>query len=84
MIFSGGHLFGKATMGRVNTRAPGAAEYLNLATSTLAKMRIRGDGPAYFKLGRVVLYSYEELDRWLALRKRQSTSEATFNKFNGK
>lgn len=57
-------------------RPPAAAEYLGLSTSTLAKMRLRGDGPPYMKAGpRVVVYDQEDLDSWLESRKRRSTSE---------
>lgn len=57
-------------------RAPAAAEYLGLSASTLAKMRLRGDGPIYMKAGRrVVLYDAADLDAWLETRKRRSTSE---------
>lgn len=57
-------------------RAPAAAEYLGLSTSTLAKMRLRGDGPVYMKAGRrVVLYDAADLEAWLRTRKRRSTSE---------
>ena len=58
-------------------RAPEAAEYLGLSASTLAKMRLRGDGPVYSKAGpRIVLYDRIDLDAWLAARKRHSTSES--------
>ena len=57
-------------------RAPAAAEYLGLSTSTLAKMRLRGDGPAYAKAGpRIVVYDVADLESYLANRKRRSTSE---------
>ena len=57
-------------------RVQGAADYLGLATSTLAKMRLRGDGPPYAKVGRrIVVYELADLDAWLAGRKRRSTSE---------
>ncbi len=57
-------------------RAPAAAEYLGLSTSTLAKMRLRGDGPVYAKAGpRVVVYDLADLESWLAARKRRSTSD---------
>ena len=53
-----------------------AANYLGLALSTLAKMRLRGDGPRYSKAGpRVVLYDRLDLDNWVDSRKRSSTSE---------
>jgi predicted DNA-binding transcriptional regulator AlpA len=59
-----------------NLRAPAAAEYLGMSLSTLAKMRLRGDGPIYMKAGpRVVLYDLADLDAWLDTRKRRSTSE---------
>jgi hypothetical protein len=35
----------------------GAAELTGLATSTLNKLRLSGDGPEYIKLGRRVLYA---------------------------
>jgi predicted DNA-binding transcriptional regulator AlpA len=58
-------------------RAPAAAGYLGLSTSTLAKMRLRGDGPPYSKVGsRIVVYDRADLETWLAGRKRYSTSEA--------
>ena len=48
-------------------RAPDAAAYLGLSPSTLAKMRVRGDGPVYAKAGpRVVVYAVEDLDAYLA------------------
>ena len=58
-----------------NLRAPDAAKFLGLAESTLAKMRLRGDGPAYVKCGRAVIYRESDLDAWLAGLKRRSTSE---------
>jgi predicted DNA-binding transcriptional regulator AlpA len=57
-------------------RAPEAASYLRLSVSTLAKMRLRGDGPLYTKLGpRLVGYELRHLDHWLGARLRRSTSE---------
>lgn len=57
-------------------RAPQAAAYLGLATSTLAKMRLRGDGPQFIKAGpRVVIYDQHDIDEWLASRRRSSTSD---------
>ena len=54
-----------------------AAEYLGFAASTLAKMRLRGDGPVYSRpLGRrIVVYHQSDLDEWLAAGRRRSTSE---------
>lgn len=57
-------------------RAPDAASYLRVSNSTLSKMRSRGDGPPFTKLGRrIVLYDRHDLDAWLALRRHRSTSE---------
>ena len=57
-------------------RAPDAAEYVGLAASTLAKMRLRGSGPTFLKAGpRVVVYDTRDLDAWLASRRRRSTSD---------
>jgi predicted DNA-binding transcriptional regulator AlpA len=55
--------------------AKDAAAYLGIAQQTLAKMRWSGDSPPYFKVGRQVVYDRAELDAWLALRKRRSTSD---------
>lgn len=56
-------------------RTPEAAGYINMSRSWLEKERCRGTGPRYSKAGRVVLYSPSDLDRWLAERARNSTSE---------
>ena len=57
-------------------RTAEAAEYLGLSASTLAKARCRGDGPPFHKAGkRIVLYSTEDLDDWIAKSRRRSTSE---------
>ena len=53
----------------------GAATYLHLARQTLAKMRVSGTGPAYYKVGRWILYDRTELDGWLGSRRRRSTSD---------
>jgi excisionase family DNA binding protein len=56
-------------------RARKAAEYLGVSDSTLAKWRMRGDPPAYRKLGRIVVYHQTDLDEWLESCRRQSTSQ---------
>ncbi len=57
-------------------RPPQAADYLGLSASTLAKMRLRGDGPVYSKLGpRLVCYEQSDLDAWVTEHRRLSTSE---------
>ncbi len=53
-----------------------AAKYLGLSPSTLAKRRLRGEPPRYFKIGsRAVGYSIDELDNFLASCMRNSTSD---------
>jgi predicted DNA-binding transcriptional regulator AlpA len=57
-------------------RAPEAADYIRLSASTLAKMRLRGDGPRYIKAGmRIIAYQEDDLIAWLSARMRRSTSE---------
>jgi len=63
--------------GSKRLRAPAAAEFVGLSVSTLAKMRLRGDGPLYSKAGaRIVVYDLADLNAWLAERRRRSTSSA--------
>lgn len=57
-------------------RTPAAAAYVALAESTLTKLRLRGDGPPFVKVGpRAVAYRKADLDAWLDARVRRSTSE---------
>ena len=55
--------------------ASGAARILGLSQSTLAKLRLSGNGPAYCKLGRRVVYRPGDLSEWLAEKRRRSTAE---------
>jgi predicted DNA-binding transcriptional regulator AlpA len=58
-------------------RTEAAARYLGLARSTLAKMRVRGDGPPFSKAGlRVVVYDMQDLNDWLRNTRRTSTRTA--------
>ena len=52
-----------------------AAKQLGLSVSTLAKMRLYGNGPVYSKLGRRVVYRLEDLEAWIAANRFHSTSE---------
>jgi predicted DNA-binding transcriptional regulator AlpA len=52
------------------------AEPTGLSSSTLAKRRCSGTGPAYFKIGRHVRYSAEGVDTWIASRRRTRTWRA--------
>ena len=51
-----------------------AATYVGLSPSTMAKLRLSGLGPSYSKLMRRVVYRPADLDAWLALHQRRSTS----------
>jgi predicted DNA-binding transcriptional regulator AlpA len=52
------------------------AQLTGFARSTLAKMRMRGDGPRFTKHGRSVRYAESALREWLAaLPRRRSTSD---------
>jgi hypothetical protein len=53
-----------------------AAKVLGLAPSTLAKLRLSGNGPVYCKLGRRVVYRREDLAAWLESRVARNTSDA--------
>jgi excisionase family DNA binding protein len=58
---------------RLNTRE--AARYLNLGFSTIAKMRLYGGGPRYYKIGSKVIYDTADLDAWLASKRQAHTSQ---------
>ncbi len=53
-----------------------AARLLGLSESTLAKLRLNGNGPTYCKLGRRVVYRTEDLNEWLESRATRDTSDA--------
>jgi predicted DNA-binding transcriptional regulator AlpA len=57
-------------------RTVDAATYIGLAVATLEKMRLRGDGPPFVRLGcRAVGYDLADLDEWIEERKAASTSD---------
>ena len=43
----------------------GAAVYLSVSKDTLARWRCHGEGPAYVKFGRSVVYRIDALDAYL-------------------
>ena len=53
-----------------------AAKFVGLAPSTLAKLRLNGNGPTYCKLGRRVVYRLTDLEQWLQSRNTRDTSDA--------
>lgn len=55
-----------------------AAEYSGISVSTLSKLRQRGTGCSYVRIGdsstkAVVLYKRDDLDRWLAKHMKRTT-----------
>ncbi|MEP6827964.1 MAG: helix-turn-helix domain-containing protein [Aestuariivirga sp.] len=52
-----------------------ASEWTGLSTSTLAKLRLTGLGPAYSKLGRRVFYRIDDLEAWIEEHRHKSSSE---------
>jgi hypothetical protein len=52
-----------------------AAEHLGVSPSYLAKLRMKGTGPEYSKLDKLVRYRLENLDRYELERRRTSTAE---------
>lgn len=53
-----------------------AAQYVRLGKPTLERIRVKGDGPLYCKLGGAVRYRRVDLDAWLESRLVSSTSAA--------
>jgi predicted DNA-binding transcriptional regulator AlpA len=53
-----------------------AARLVGLSESTLAKLRLNGNGPVYCKLGRRVVYRPSDLEQWLQSRATRDTSDA--------
>ena len=53
-----------------------AARVVGLSESTLAKLRLNGNGPVYCKLGRRVVYRVADLDQWLQSRTTRDTTDA--------
>ena len=53
------------------------AAYLAVSTSWLDKRRLDGNGPAYLKLGRRVVYDIIDLETWAASNRRRHTTEST-------
>jgi len=54
-----------------------AAAFLRISTVTLSRWRIQGQGPAFRKFGRRVVYSREELITWAESQRRHCTSSAS-------
>ena len=52
-----------------------AALYLSSSTSTLAKLRLKGTGPPFTRIGRAIRYRRTDLDEFMASGLVASTSE---------
>ena len=52
-----------------------AAGYLGLKRNTLEIWRVKGNGPKFLKLGRLVKYRLQDLERFLEDSVKQSTSQ---------
>ncbi len=48
----------------------------SVSKSHLNKLRLSGDGPPFVKIGAAVRYDLDTAEKWLATRRRASTSEA--------
>jgi len=51
-----------------------AAAYIKSSTSTLAKCRLRGNGPKFSRIGRAIRYRKLDLDEFMAKTRVSSTS----------
>jgi predicted DNA-binding transcriptional regulator AlpA len=56
-------------------RVPEAATFLSVSVSYLNALRCRGGGPVFVRMGRAVAYHPDDLEAWLAARRRASTSD---------
>lgn len=52
-----------------------AAQALGIRPGTLEVWRVRGDGPAFLKIGRAVRYRREDIEAFMLAGRRASTSE---------
>jgi predicted DNA-binding transcriptional regulator AlpA len=52
-----------------------AAARLSIGVSTMNKLRTYGGGPEFHRIGRRVVYSTKSLDKWVAQRTFETTSQ---------
>ena len=52
-----------------------AATFLRLSVRTLAKHRVYGGGPRFYKFGRKILYAIDDLEAWANARCFEMTSD---------
>jgi hypothetical protein len=51
-----------------------AAHFLSISPRTLEKLRTSGQGPAFYKLRRRVVYRVSDLEQWARAGRHQSTN----------
>jgi predicted DNA-binding transcriptional regulator AlpA len=51
------------------------AKLIGRGVATLQKDRVRGTGPRFSKMGRLVRYRPADVDDWISARARHSTSD---------
>lgn len=51
------------------------AKKLGVSPRTMEKWRVTGEGPVFHKFGSKVFYAEQDLDAWVASRRRRSTSD---------
>lgn len=52
-----------------------AAQRLCITEGTLAKWRLTGEGPKFFRVGRRIAYDPRDIQTWLDARRVSSTSQ---------
>ena len=52
------------------------AQYLGAKTATVEGWRLKGIGPRYIKVGSLVRYRTEDVEKWLKSKTRSSTKKA--------
>ncbi len=52
-----------------------AAQFLSVGSKCLQAWRVRGGGPTFCKVGRLIRYVQSDLESWLETRRRKSTSD---------
>ena len=52
------------------------SDLIDVSERTLERWRVEGTGPAFVKAGRKVLYRTVDVDAWLLVNQRTSTSDA--------
>lgn len=53
------------------------AEWLQIDTEKLSKLRISGTGPTFIKIGREVRYAWLDVHKWCDQNRRNSTGSGS-------